>query len=163
MSIRFAHTNIIAKDWQKLSWFYRHVFGLKPVPPTRDISGEWAEKLTGISGVHITGEHLTLPGYEGTAPTLEIFSYEKSAGTAKAINSLGFAHIAFEVDDVKASLKEVIREGGGQIGEVVSVEYPGKVYATFVYAKDPEGNILELQSWKRSAQEHTGNPYLNAG
>lgn len=149
MNIRYAHTNIIAADWKKLSWFYQHVFGLKPVPPQRDLSGQWVDSLTGINGAHLTGEHLAMPGYEGSAPTLEIFSYDKTESGAKAINALGFAHIAFEVDDVEAVLAEVLREGGSKTGEVVTSEYPGKIKATFVYAKDPESNIIELQSWKK--------------
>lgn len=152
MYIRYAHTNIIAADWKKLSWFYQHVFGLKPVPPQRDLSGPWIDRLTGLSGAHITGEHLAMPGYEGSVPTLEIFSYDASQSGAKAINALGFAHIAFEVNDVDAVLAEVIREGGAKMGDVVTTEYPGKVTATFVYAKDPEGNIIELQSWKKSGK-----------
>ena len=150
MKIRYVHTNIIAKDWEKVSQFYQRVFGCKPVPPKRDLSGEWLDKLTGIANVHVTGEHLTLPGYEECLPTLEIFSYNSmDSNNPKALNGIGLAHLAFEVDDVAIILQKIKQEGGGQVGELIKTEYPNHVIATFVYAKDVEGNIIELQSWEK--------------
>ena len=64
------------------------------------------------------------------------------------INAQGFAHLAFEVDDVESTLKEIIDAGGSMVGEVVTTLYPNAKEAAFVYARDPEGNIIELQSWK---------------
>lgn len=48
---------------------------------------------------------------------------------------------------LKKTLLEVIEAGGSRVGEVVKAEYPNDVVAVFVYARDPEGNIIELQSW----------------
>lgn len=31
-------------------------------------------------------------------------------------------------------------------------DYPNNVVATFVYATDPEGNIVELQNWEPANQ-----------
>ena len=39
--MKYVHTNIIAQDWKFLSQFYIDVFGCKPVPPERRLSGEW--------------------------------------------------------------------------------------------------------------------------
>ncbi len=149
MAMRYVHTNIVAKDWKKLSQFYKKVFHCKSVPGGgRDLKGEWPDKLTGIPSVHIQGEHLLVPGYTEDHPTLEIFTYSHEGDSnSKRINNPGLAHLAFEVDDVRETLKEVIAEGGGQIGDVVEATYPGNVRATLVYAKDIEGNIIELQSW----------------
>lgn len=148
MEIKYAHTNIIAKDWKSLSAFYQRVFGCKPVPPRRDIKGEWIDKLTNLKDVHIAGEHLSLPGYEEFLPTLEIFSYNTNDDSnPKGINTAGLAHLAFEVEDVERLLEVILKEGGGQVGDIVRTEYPGGIFATFVYAKDIEGNIIELQSW----------------
>ena len=158
MKIKYVHTNIIAKDWQKVSLFYQNVFGCRPVPPARDLRGEWLDKLTGMKGAHLTGEHLTLPGYEGGLPTLEIFTYDNvTSGDLQAINSCGPAHLAFEVDDVPAILEKIKQEGGGQLGELVKAAYPGGVTATFVYARDVEGNIIELQSWEKEITANTQN------
>jgi predicted enzyme related to lactoylglutathione lyase len=153
--MKYVHTNIIARNWQELSKFYQVVFQCVPVPPPRDLSGEWLDSLTGIKNAHIQGEHLLLPGYGENGPTLEIFSYEGTpeprsgdAENNKLINAPGLAHIAFAVDDVEATLELVKKNGGSPIGELVSQKYPKGKTGTFVYCKDIEGNIIELQNWK---------------
>lgn len=144
---RYVHTNIIAKDFRKLIAFYKDVFQCKSIGETRDLRGEWLDKLTGIQNAHIVGEHLCLPGYEDDHPTLEIFSYDSMETATVAINKCGIAHLAFEVDDVEKTLQLLLQNGGKQIGEVVKAKYEDGRKATFVYATDCEGNIVELQSW----------------
>ena len=146
--IIFGHANIIAADWRKVSRFYQEVFGCVPVPPQRDQSGTWLEAGTGVASAHLWGEHLRLPGVGVNDSTLEIFSY--SAMLEKlpaAANRLGLGHLAFQVPDVAACLEQVVAHGGRAIGSVAAVNVAGKGTVTFVYAADPEDNILELQSW----------------
>lgn len=147
--IRYAHTNLIAKDVPALVSFYRDVLGCRSMNQTRDLSGGWVDRLTGIERAHIFGEHLALPGFGDGGPTLEIFGYDTVLPhTAGAVNATGFTHIAFAVDDVEETLSAVLAHGGGMIGEVVRAEYAEGRHGVFVYATDPEGNILELQSWR---------------
>jgi len=147
--LRYAHTNLIAKDWRSLSGFYQKVFGCKPIGHQRDLSGKWIDDLTGIEKAHIAGEHLLLPGYEEGGPTLEIFSYDNPIDNEKHINAYGFSHIAFEVQSVEDTAALVVKEGGSVLGSIVSKDYGKMGIGTFVYAKDIEGNIIELQSWKK--------------
>jgi predicted enzyme related to lactoylglutathione lyase len=145
---RYVHTNIIAKDSEKLIAFYKAALDCRSIGETRDLRGEWLDRLTGISGAHIVGEHLALPGYDDGHPTLEIFSYDQAGpGSARRVNAYGIAHIAFEVDSVADTLEKVLACGGGLVGELVHAEYGDGRKATFAYAADIEGNILELQSW----------------
>ena len=144
---RYVHTNIIAKDSQKLIAFYKEVFQCKSIGETRDLRGEWLDDLTGVPNAHIVGEHLCLPGYEKDHPTLEIFSYDSMENSTAAINKCGIAHLAFEVDDVEKTLQLLLQNGGKQIGKVVRTVYEDGKKAVFVYATDCEGNIVELQSW----------------
>ncbi len=68
------------------------------------------------------GVHLLLPWHGENPPTLEIFSYEEFVDHDPIMaNFIGFTHIAFEV------------EGVGML--------------KFTYFRDPEGNIIEIQSW----------------
>lgn len=144
---RYVHTNIIAKDSKRLIKFYKDVLQCKSIGETRDLQGEWLDKLTGIPNAHIVGEHLCLPGYETDHPTLEIFSYDTMEDACIAINKCGIAHLAFEVDDVENTLQLLLQNGGKQIGELVKTEYANGKKAVLVYATDCEGNIIELQSW----------------
>lgn len=144
---RYAHTNLIARDPGRLIDFYKTVFRCRSIGETRDLRGDWLDRLTGIPDAHLTGEHLVLPGYGEDHPTLEIFSYAETLPSAPAVNRLGLAHLAFEVDDVAATLAQVLAHGGSQIGELIRTRYPDGREAVFVYAADPEGNLLEIQSW----------------
>lgn len=146
--IRYVHTNIIAKDSDKLIEFYKEVLGCKSIGEKRDLKGEWLDKMTGISNAHIVGEHLCLPGYDEDHPTIEIFSYDTmKESKGHEINQCGIAHLAFEVDNVEETLNKVLAAGGSCIGEVVHADYEDGRHAVFVYATDIEGNIIELQSW----------------
>ncbi|MCE1254390.1 MAG: VOC family protein [Anaerolineae bacterium] len=148
MHSKYTHTNLIAKDWKKLANFYINLFECTPVPPERDLFGEAISKGTGIQGAHIRGMHLRLPGWGEQGPTLEIFAYSPDMNLpGTAINRPGFGHIAFQVDDVRQAQKLVLASGGQAIGEVVSVPV-GSGVVTFCYVTDPEGNAIELQSWK---------------
>ena len=148
MNVRYAHTNIIGKDWRKLAHFYTRIFNCEFVPPERNQSGEWLEKATGVSGAALQGVHLRLPGHGQNGPTLEIFSYKEALEKPEsAPNREGIGHLAFEVDDVDACLEAVIEAGGRALGQVVTRNIEGAGNIRFLYAADPEGNILELQHW----------------
>ncbi|MDF2988982.1 MAG: hypothetical protein K0R50_4492 [Eubacterium sp.] len=149
-NIKYVHTNLIARDWRRLSKFYIEVFGCKPTYPERDLSGEWIDTMTGIKNVSVRGIHLIMPGYEN-GPTLEIFEYSPaiSGEDVPSINVPGFGHLAFHVDDVEEMLKMVISNGGTCLSETVRKEYPELGLLTAVYARDPEGNFIELQNWKK--------------
>lgn len=146
--IKYTHTDLIARDWKTLAGFYMEVFGCVPVPPERDLSGEWVDRFTGLPGAHIRGAHLALPGYpEGEGPTLEVFQYDEEAeGIPAAINRPGFGHIAFAVDDVRACVADMIAHGGGLLGDIIQEKAAGRIL-TAAYALDPEGNIVEVQRW----------------
>jgi len=148
VSVVFGHVNIVARDWRRLSRFYREVFGCVPVPPQRSLAGATLATGTGVAGASLEGEHLRLPGHGEGGPTLEIYTWREALEKpAAAPNRLGLGHLAFQVADVALAVERVIAAGGRAIGSVVSLKVPGKGTITFVYAADPEDNIIELQSW----------------
>jgi len=59
----------------------------------------------------------------------------------------GFTHIAFEVENVEAVLDKAIKHGATKLGELISREIEGVGMLYFTYLRDPEGNIIEVQSW----------------
>jgi catechol 2,3-dioxygenase-like lactoylglutathione lyase family enzyme len=124
---RYVHTNLVARDWRRLARFYEDVFGCRPVPPERDLSGADMVAGTGVPGAHLRGMHLRLPGTGPNGPTLEIFEYSQpAADEPRIVNRPGFAHIAF-------------------VGDVVTVAISATAQVTWCYVRDPEGNIVELQ------------------
>ena len=59
----------------------------------------------------------------------------------------GFAHIAFSVASVSDARAEVLSRGGSAVGEIVQITTAPDATVTWCYVSDPEGNIIELQSW----------------
>jgi predicted enzyme related to lactoylglutathione lyase len=150
LNARYAHTNLVARDWRKLADFYEGVFGCKRVPPERKIRGQWLDDATGVADARISGIHLRLPGFGDEGPTLEIFQYGRLEASLEPVaNRPGFGHIAFAVDDVQAAYDAVLAAGGREVGKVVTTEIPDAGKIAFVYVADPEGNIIELQKWVR--------------
>lgn len=149
MKTKFAHVNIISKNWQALADFYINVFECKPKLSERDLSGEWLDKLTDLHDSKIKGIHLLLPGYDSDGPTLEIFEYNQNIENVKKhINLEGFSHIAFTVENVEEKLNLLLKNGGSTVGELIDTEIKGVGKISVVYAKDPEGNIIEIQKWE---------------
>lgn len=146
--MRFGHVNLVARDWRALARFYCEVLGCSVVPPERDLHGPWLDRLTGIPGARIRGVHLRLPGHAENGPTLEIFTYDSTAGGGLSRpDAPGFGHIAFQVADVSRTRDAVLERGGQPVGDVVRTRVPEVGTLTCAYVRDPEGNIVELQRW----------------
>lgn len=148
LAAKYVHTNLIAADWRSLAAFYQSIFGCTPVPPERDYSGLQLEALTQLTGAHQCGMHLRLPGHSEGGPTLEIFELTPDFETRKDVQRRGYGHIAFEVPDVADAQRAVIAAGGSSIGEIVTLTRSDEWQVKVCYATDPEGNALELLSWR---------------
>lgn len=148
MALTYVHTNLVARDWRRLRTFYVEALGCEPTGPERDLAGPWLDASTGLEDARLRGQHLRLPGHGPDGPTLELFSYdalvEQGLPTA---DRLGYGHLAFRVDDVPVALELVLAAGGSRLGEVAGTDVAGVGRLTVVYARDPEGNVLELQHW----------------
>ena len=155
MNCRYTHTNINSPDWEKLVKFYIDVFGCKLVPPLRHLHGAWFEKASGVPGAEVHGAHIALPGYGEDGPTFEIFTHTNQLGeTSNPFNHQGFGHIAFHVDDVEETYQNLLAHGGSSDGEIITKYYEslGKTLI-MIYAKDPDGNVIEIQHWSEGNQE----------
>ena len=146
--MKYVHTNIVARDWKALAEFYIRVFSCKEKPPERHLSGDWLDNATGLTRASLNGIHLILPGYGDNGPTLEIFSYDTMVdnGTGQA-NTIGFSHIAFLVEDVTQTYQTALDHGAVKLGQITKKQVDGVGHLTLVYLRDPEGNIVEIQSW----------------
>jgi predicted enzyme related to lactoylglutathione lyase len=51
------------------------------------------------------------------------------------------------VDNVDEALQAVIAAGGSVVGDIATGEVKDAGLIRLVYARDPEGNIVELQKW----------------
>lgn len=141
--MRFHHVSLTAKDANALSDFYMSVFGCVDRRPARRLSDPWVSKGNGVPGSNILSRWLTFPNMSG--PFLEILEYEVFVDAKpQPPNTRGCGHIAFVVDDLYATVANVLTHGGSKQGDIVDIGTEGKPILV-VYMRDPEGNILELE------------------
>lgn len=149
MGTAYSHTCIVARDVDALADFYVNVFGCVPSGPERVLSAAWLAQGTGLADASFRGVHLRLPGTGENGPTLELFEMaSRQPDVEPAVNRAGLMHLAFGVDDIHATLERLLAAGGTRLGAVAEASIEGVGAADFVYARDPEGNIVELQQWK---------------
>ncbi len=99
------------------------------LPPDAELEGAW----------------LSLPGVGGAGPFLEIFQYtEMHERPTPPVNQPGFGHIGFENSDVEETPNAVLANGGTRQGQIRAIEGPRRA-SKYVFARDPEGNVLELE------------------
>ena len=152
--IVFRHTNIVCKHWRSLAAFYQEVFDCRPAGPIRSFSGVVVSEGTGTPNAVIRGIHLRLPGVGRKGPTLEIFEYDEVIQTEnKKPNREGYAHIAFETGNVSKLCAKVIEAGGAFAGKIVKQNVEGVGVVEFAYVRDPEGNLIEIQSWSQAPKD----------
>jgi glyoxylase I family protein len=147
MTTRYTHTNIVARDPERLAQFYSDVLDCQR-SAERQLTEEWLGRGMGLPGTTLKVIHVRLPGTgEGEAgPTIEIFRMpDLKDGERSVQDRPGLMHMAFEVDDIDERLARLLAAGGETLGEIVSATVEGVGDVRFVYARDPEGNIVELQ------------------
>jgi len=147
--MRIAQTNIVNTKLKKILEVYNKTLEFENVPPIKNQTREFLDKGTGLKNAKLQGAHLSLPGYEKNGPTLEIYQYEIIEHQNDIPpNRKGFGHIAFEVENVEKIRDKVLRNGGKRMGDITKKKIEGKGEITFVYVRDPEGNLIELQNWQ---------------
>ena len=147
---RFGHVNVTSRDWRRLADFYGDVFGMEQVGPERDIASADLDRATGLTGrapdaaptfacrvAATTGPRSRSSATTTMAPDPE----------TPVPHRAGWGHIALQVPDVAAALEAVEAGGGATFGDVVTMATKDGRRLTWCYATDPDGNIIELQTW----------------
>lgn len=76
---------------------------------------------------------------------LEIFQYKSFQDRSlPAVNQPGYGHISFVVEDIGATFEKIVEAGGALLGEIADFGTDEAPFH-FVYLRDPEGNIIELE------------------
>ncbi|MEL6468042.1 MAG: VOC family protein [Pseudomonadota bacterium] len=142
--MKLAHVSITAGNAKRLAQFYIDALGLRMRRPPKRLSGGIISRGNGLPGSDICSIWLDFP--DRSKPFLEIMEYSDAAqGGVRPINAPGYGHIALQVPDLEAALDRILDCGGSQQGEVVNLGTSERP-CLCVYVRDPEGNVLELES-----------------
>ena len=143
--MRFDQVKILARDVHSLAAFYQDALDCELLMPVSDFDDEQLGRAVGAPGKRIRLGFLRLPG-RGEGPILELYEFPDSDEPEWPFQP-GQGHLAFEVDDVGRSATRVVQEGGSYVGEISTWRAPSGNLSTFVFMRDPEGNVVDL--WTR--------------
>lgn len=132
------HIGLVVEDIDRAVIFYTKVFGLSVLSKNIE-EGAYIDALVGLSNAKVQWVKLT--SQENTV-FLELLKYHNhpSQKHAPPAYQHGCSHIAITVNDMHETLKKV-REYGGIADDFL---YNPEKTVRVVYARDPEGIILEL-------------------
>ena len=135
---RMDHVGIVVADLALATEFFVQV-GLR-VEGEASVEGEWVDGVIGLEGVRSQIVMLETPDGHGR---IELSTFQAppspTGDTQTPANAPGIRHIAFEVDDLDATLARLHTCGAEVIGD-------GRYQDIYrlCYLRGPEGVIVEL-------------------
>jgi catechol 2,3-dioxygenase-like lactoylglutathione lyase family enzyme len=137
---RFDHIGITVADLDTVTAFFVGL-GLEPEGPRMFVEGEFLDTVIGIPDSR-TEIVMLQPPDGGTRLELSSFvrpDHEPGSPTAMA-NELGLRNVAFEVDDLQATVDRLAADGYGLVGGIGQYEDVWRM----AYVRGPEGIIVSL-------------------
>ncbi len=139
MLLDIRHVGIVVHDLERMLRFWRDVMGLQVTLDCRE-EGQFIDTVQGLSGVRLRMIKLRAP--DGSL--IELLHDEMHPTLPPEHNDLcdrGIRHLAFTVADVEAAWAALCHGGCTTLSEPVTAP-DGK--ARLFFARDPEGNLLEI-------------------
>ena len=141
---RFRHVALIVKDMNTILDFYTTVFGCM-IKRDFEIDSEEFQKGIGIENGSARCVHLILPNSDVEIELFQFYHPVPIAVSKQQINDLGIRHFSLIIDNMDEAICELKLKGVELHSEPIRFEKPKEIKGfCFVYIKDPEGNIIEL-------------------
>jgi catechol 2,3-dioxygenase-like lactoylglutathione lyase family enzyme len=140
--LRMNHIGFTVRNLERASSFFRDVLGFSISPTTRQ-NGPAVGKMVGVPGAEVDIAFATHGGH-----TIELICYvapQSSRDHDLVHCDIGYAHIAFEVDDIERVSKAAQAAGYQPFGEPQLVPAGPRKGGWNVYARGPDGIVIELQ------------------
>lgn len=136
-----GHVAFATHDLPRLVAFYAALMGVEPQFSPRLRHNENYDHVTGLVGVDVRAAWV-----RGRNLALEFWQYLNPETVARAddrpVSSLGYSHVAFEVEDIDAAFARAVALGARPHGPPEDLGL-----AKAAYLRDPDGNVIELITW----------------
>ena len=135
------HTRFTVSDLERALGLFRDGLGFEvtsKAPRDPKLTG----RITGIPGAELLIAFVRAPGH-----SIELIEYKAPAQRGRVDArpcDAGFAHIAFDVDDVDAVLEAVRPHGVVPISPPVAIDQGPNKGRRVVYTRDPDGITIEF-------------------
>jgi catechol 2,3-dioxygenase-like lactoylglutathione lyase family enzyme len=137
------HTGITVSDLGRAIPFYRDVLGFELIiGPTEVFEGDDLSAALGVPGARVR-----LAIMKVGDNFLELHQYlspKSQVDRAMPPNTLGFMHVAFQVDNIEQRVTKLEAEGIRFLSQVNIVDEGPLAGWKWIYFKDPDGITLEL-------------------
>ena len=135
------HTSFTVSDLSRTLAFFRDALGFEVTSQSpRAIS--MGERITGVPGADLLVAYVQGPGHR-----LELIEYRAPADRGKVVSrpcDTGFAHIAFDVDDIEAAIAAAAPHGVIPVADPVTVDQGPNSGGKAVYLRDADGITIEF-------------------
>jgi catechol 2,3-dioxygenase-like lactoylglutathione lyase family enzyme len=138
------HVAISTPDLERLAAFYVDVIGFVPVMSTGWENRPIVDRIIGVEGSAARQQMLQA----GNAH-LELFEYSSPVGASanpdRSPDDHGYTHFCLDVTDIDAEYERLRTAGMSFHSPPPTREELGNGSIRAIYARDPDGNIVELQ------------------
>lgn len=136
------HTSFTVSDLDRTIAFFRDALGFEvtsKAPRNPDV----VSRITGIPGTDMMIAFVRGPGH-----SLELIQYlgpKEGRGRVRSLPcDVGFAHVAFDVDDIDAAVAAAAEHGVGVIGEIAIIDQGPNAGGRVAYLRDHDGITIEF-------------------
>lgn len=140
----FRHVAIVTTDLARMVDFYAGVLGFD-VLREFTLDADFFGTGVGVPGASARLAHLRVPGSTAELELLEFAGRPTDPAAAPRADERGYRHITLVVDDIDAAVQHLTAHGVELVSDPIRVGGPAAPGGfAFVYCRDPEGNIVEL-------------------
>jgi len=135
---RMDHVGVTVQDLDNALAFFQ-ALGFE-VESRTEVGGPWADRVNGLDGTLVDMAMVSPPGGGTKLELTRFISPDPVGETDKPVNSFGFSHVCYQVDDVDAVIARARDAGYELVRELVNYE---DVYR-LAYIRGPEGLLVEV-------------------
>jgi catechol 2,3-dioxygenase-like lactoylglutathione lyase family enzyme len=135
------HTSFTVSNLDRTVAFFRDALGFD-VTSKAPRDPALIERITGVKGANVMIAYVRGPGH-----SLELIEYsEPSDRTAVHPKpcDVGFAHVAYDVDDIDAAIAAASSHDMKPIGPVTAIDQGPNKGSRVAYLRDPDGITIEF-------------------
>ena len=135
------HTSFTVSDLDRTLAFFRDGLGFE-VTSKAPRDPALIQAITGVEGAELQIAYVRGPGH-----SLELIQYDSPADKGKVISrpcDTGFAHVAYDVDDIDAAIATAANYEVRPIGQVTVIDQGPNAGSRVCYLRDPDGVTIEF-------------------
>ncbi|NYD78682.1 VOC family protein [Arthrobacter cupressi] len=137
-AFRMDHVGVTVQDLDRAIAFFK-ALGFE-MEGRQEVGGPWADRVNGLDGTEVDMAMMIPPGGGTKLELARFISPDPVGETDRPVNSFGFSHVCYEVEDVDAVIARARDAGYGLVRELVNYQ---DVYR-LAYIRGPEGLLVEV-------------------